>query len=135
MIPGLTLAGFQAMFLEFSNVSTSLIQTFINLINNGYNFINQNVTDSTTLNIYYFLAAHLVAVSTQPITGVTNGPSGSYMPLSDSAGLVSLSFQAIEGLSADQAFMLSTRYGQTFWTFAKQQYVQNFYLNNLCWWC
>ncbi len=133
MVPGLTLANFQTMFPEFGNVSVDLINTFINLINNGYQFTQQNVTDATTLNIYYWLLAHLVATATQQITGATGGPAGSYMPLSSTAGLVSMSFEQIPNLSADQAFMLSTRYGQVFWTFTKQQYIQNFYLTGG--WC
>lgn len=129
MAAGLQLSTFQTMFPEFSTVATSLIQTFLDLINNGYQFIVDDIEDLVVLNIYYFLAAHFVASSTNQITGTSAGPSGSFMPTASSAGLVSLSFQQIENYSADQAFMLSTRYGQTFYFFAKQQYIQNFYLN------
>lgn len=124
---GLTLVGFNAIFPEFSAVSSSLVQLFIDMLNSGYVLTNE--TDQNVLNIYYWLLAHLVAVSTQQITGGTAGPSGSYMPLGSTAGLVSLTFEAINGLSADQAFLLSTRYGQTFWYFTKQRYIQKFYLN------
>lgn len=127
--PGLDLADFQTMFPEFSAVSTSLIDTFINLINNGYNFTTNDVTDTTILNIYYQLLAHFVSTSTQPVTGNIAGPSGSYMPDSTTASHVSISFMQIQNLSLDQSFMNSTRYGQVFWMMTKQQYVQNFYLN------
>lgn len=131
--PGLDLTDFQTMFPEFSAVSTSLIDTFINLINNGYNFTTNNVTDTTILNIYYWLLAHFVSTSTQPVTGNISGPSGSYMPDSTTASHVSISFMQIQNLSLDQSFMNSTRYGQVFWMMTKQQYVQNFYLNQ--WFC
>jgi hypothetical protein len=131
--PGLNSTDFNTMFPEFVSVSSSLITTFINLINNGYLFTVQNVTDPTILNIYYWYVAHLVAVSTQTITGTLAGPSGSYLPNSETAGLVATSFQEVKDISADQSFMLSTRYGQVFWVFTKQQYVQNFYLNQ-SWW-
>ncbi len=127
--PGLDITDFNTMFPEFASVSSALVTTFLNLINNGYGFILQNVTDTTILNIYYWLCAHLVATATQVNTGAIGGPSGSYMPESMKTGLVEASFAKIQNLSADQAFMLSTRYGQVFWTFTKQQYVQNFYLN------
>jgi hypothetical protein len=125
------------MFPEFSLVSSALLQTYLDLINNGYGFINDNVSDSTTLNIYYFLCAHLVSISTQPFTGIINGPTGADRRIGDSAALVSLTFQQIEGLSIDQSFMNSTRYGQVFWLFSKQQYLNNFYLNvgrSVGWW-
>lgn len=132
MVPGLQLSTFQTMFPEFSTVSPALIQTFLDLVNNGYQFVQENITDTVVLNIFYFLVAHFVAVSTNQIVGTVAGPSGSFMPTASSAGLVSLSFQQVENYSADQAFMLSTRYGQTFYYFQKQQYIQNFYLSGYC---
>jgi hypothetical protein len=131
--PGLNSTDFNAMFPEFSTVSSALITTFINLVNNGYQFTQDAVTDPVILNIYYWLVAHLVATSTKKYTGNIAGPSGSYLPAADSAGLVSISYQQVQGLSADQSFMLSTRYGEVFWTFTKQQYVINFYLSPGCW--
>ncbi len=132
MTAGLQLTTFQAMFPEFATVSTASIQIYLDLINNGYQFITQNIEDTTVLNIFYFLAAHFVAVSTNQGIGTTAGPSGSFMPIASTAGLVSLNFQQIENYSADQSFMLSTRYGQTFYYFQKQQYLQNFYLSGYC---
>ena len=129
MVPGLDYADFLAMFPEFTNVPEALVTTFINLINNGYGFTQQNVTDPVILGIYYWLLAHFVASSTLPVTGSTSGPAGSYLPSATAAGLVSASFQTVANLSADQSFMLSTRYGQVFWTMSKQQYVQNYYFN------
>lgn len=133
---GLTLAQFNIDFPEFSTVSPTLVQLFLDMVNCGYQLTT--VTNTCTLNIYYWLIAHLVATATQQVTGATAGASGSYMPVGSTAGLVSLTFQAIEGLSADQAFMLSTRYGQVFWMFSKQQYVMNTYFNVGCvrwgWW-
>ena len=132
-MPGLQLAQFRTLFPEFSAVSDALVQTFLDLINNGYNFINNSVTNTTILNIYYWLSAHFVATATIPVTGAIAGAAGSYLPSSTTASKLSVSFQAVQGLSMDQVFMNSTRYGEVFWTMAKQQYIQNFYLSGGCW--
>lgn len=139
MAAGLDIGDFNTMFPEFANAPSALVTTIINLVNNGYNFINQNVTDPTILNIYYWLVAHLVATSTQTTTGSILGPAGSYLPESQTASKVSVSFAKVQNLSLDQVFMFSTRYGEVFWTFAKQQYIQNFYINQtgfcgIGWW-
>lgn len=128
MPPGLILATFLSMFPQFSSVSTNTINNFINLINTGYLFTQQNVTDPNILNPYYNLLAHLIAVSTQP-TGIAGGPSPSIMPSATTAGLVSASFQAVKDLTLDQVFMNSTWYGQVFWMFTKQEYVKSYYFN------
>lgn len=128
MVPGLQLATFLSMFPQYANVTTATVNGYICLINNGYQFVSQCVTDVPTLQPYYYLLAHMVAVSTNPISNTTAGNAGSYMPTNTSAGLVSMGFQQLETMVADQAFMLSTWYGQIFWMFTKQQYVQNFYL-------
>ena len=132
MMPGLNLTDFQTMFPEFNLVSSSLITTFINLINNGYGFITSNETSATVLDIYYWLLAHLVSASTQQSTGNINGPAASWMLEATTTAQVSASFAKIQNLSIDQSFMNSTRYGQVFWMMTKQQYVQNFYLNQSC---
>jgi hypothetical protein len=131
-MPGLNLTDFQTMFPEFNLVSTSLITTFINLINNGYGFITSNETSTTVLDIYYWLVAHFVSTSTQQSTGNINGPAASWMLEATTTAQVSASFAKIQNLSIDQSFMNSTRYGQVFWMMTKQQYVQNFYLNQSC---
>ena len=127
--PGLDVLVFQFMFPEFNLSCSTIVCTFINLINYGYKFVQQGINSTAILDPYYFLVAHLVATSTNQFTGTVAGPAGSYLPEGQTAGLVSASFQTVQGLSADQSFMLSTRYGQVFWVFTKQQYVQNFYLN------
>lgn len=132
--PGLNLTDFRTTFPEFSAVSDALINTFLALINNGYQFITNNVTSATTLNVYYWLVAHFVATATIPVTGAIAGAAGSYLPSSTTASKLSVSFQAVQGLSMDQVYMNSTRYGEVFWTMSKQLYVQNFYLNQWsCW--
>lgn len=133
MAAGLNSTDFLNLFPEFSTVSINLINTYINMINFGFMLVTNNVTDTNILTIYYFLVAHYVSISTQPTTGTLSGPAGSYMPESESTGAVSASFAKIEKLSADESFMLSTRYGQVYWTSAKQQYIQNFYLNQCGW--
>jgi hypothetical protein len=122
----LLLATFRSTFAEFASVPDATVNTFIDLINCCYELTD--VTDSCQLNKYYWLLAHFVAVSSNPQTGGASGPSGSFMPISSSAGLVSLSFQQLPIYTGDMAFMLSTRYGQVYYEFARCNYIKSFYL-------
>lgn len=132
--PGIDVADFQTMFPEFSSVSSSIITIYVNLINNGYGLVANNVTDSTVLNIYYFLCAHLVQVATNYANGTTSGPSPWYALDATSTSKASFDFVKLQEVTIDQSFMTSTRYGQVYWTFMKQQYIQNYYLNQpVCW--
>lgn len=125
---GLILSQFRTNFPEFNAVADSICQALIDVVNNGFNLISDNVTDTAILNIYYYLVAHFVAVSTTT-TGTIAPAAGSYMPESSTVGAVSASFAKINDLSADQSFMLSTRYGQVYWFLAKQQYIKSNYLS------
>ena len=136
MLPGLQLATFLTMFPEFVNANTAnpvLIPNYILLVNNGYGFSRTSESDTSILMPYYYLIAHFTSVSTMPQNGMLAGPSASDRTIGDHSDLVSLTFQAIEKLSLDQSFMTSSRYGQIFWMFTKQSYIQNMYLQG-GWW-
>lgn len=125
---GLILSQFRTNFPEFVSVQDSIINGILDVINYGYNLISNNVTDTGILNIYYYLVAHFVSVSTNSESEI-GPPGGSYMPESSTTSKVSDSFAKIDGLTADMSFMLSTRYGQVFYFLSKQLYIQRTYLS------
>ena len=124
---GLVLASFKSLFPEFVNVSDANIQTIIDTINCGYNLISLNVTDTCTLNIYYWLAAHLAFLGYNLSDGSAKAASPSGALTASATSRTSVSFANPTNMTADQSFINSTRYGQMFYWLCKQRYIQNTY--------
>jgi hypothetical protein len=124
---GVILASFRAKFPEFSLISDTNIQSVLDSVNCGYLLIEQNVEDDCTLNIYYWLCAH-ISVTTYDINdGAVLPASPIYGLTSSTTSLVSNSFLNVGENSLEQSYMASTRYGQMFLVLCKQRYIHNTY--------
>jgi|ERR1700679_2406929 len=118
---------FLTTFPEFSNVTETSVQLFIDIINNGFNLSGQ--TNTSVLNAYYFLVAHFVSTSYDLDTGLVRTLSPSYTLTSSGTDRQSASFAQMQTMSSDMSFITSTRYGQVYFTLSKQFYLFNNYFS------
>jgi hypothetical protein len=124
---GLILASFRGLFPEFVNVSDANIQTILDTINCGYQLIELDITDSCTLNIYYWLGAHLAFMGYNLADGSSKPASPMYGLSASATSRTSVSFINTGTSSLEQSFINSTRYGQMFSWLCKQRYIHNTY--------
>lgn len=124
---GVILASFRTQFPEFKNVSDANIQTILDTINCGFQLITLNITDACTLNIYYWLTAHLAYLGYDLSTGESKPASPSNALQASSTSRTSVTFANIEPMTADQSYINSTRYGQMFYWLCRQRYIHNTY--------
>lgn len=128
MDPGLNSVTFFTMFPQFATAPVYLVDMYVSLINNGYGFITNGVTDLAVLNIYYMLLAHFVASTTMPTDpSQINYAAPLYTKTAENSGQAGASYVNIPMLTADISMMNSTWYGQQFYSFARQNYIQNTY--------
>lgn len=124
---GVILSTFRNLFPEFVKVSDANIQNILDTINCGYNLITLNITDSCTLNIYYWLVSHLAFLGYNLADGSTKAASPSGALTASATSRTSVSFANPTDMTADQSFINSTRYGQMFYWLCKQRYIHNTY--------